>query len=83
MAVAEVVIHLEDHKVQRLESALRNKEMQLDKVIETVVQQQVFVWLSELDESPTAEQIEHKTREARAYWKGVALSATKQKGRTR
>ena len=80
MSVAEIVISLEAHKVTRLESALRNKEMQLDKVIETAVQQQVFVWLADLDTSPTGEQIEQKTREIRAWWKGVALSATAQRG---
>jgi hypothetical protein len=83
MSVAEVVIHLADHKVPRLESALRNKEMQLDKVIETAVQQQVFVWLSNQDESPTEEQIAQKTREVRAWWQGIALSATTRRGHTR
>lgn len=80
MAVTDIVIHLEDHKVTRLETALRNKEMQLDKVIDTAVQQQVFVWLSGLDESPTEDQIAQKTREARAWWQGVALSATTWRG---
>lgn len=74
--VAEIVISLEDHKVSRLETALRNKEMQLDKVLDVIVQQQVFAWLAGLDESPTEEQIEQKTREVRAWWQGVALSAT-------
>ncbi len=82
MAVAEIVISLEDHKVDRLESALRNKG-QLDKVIETVVQQQVFVWLAGLDTSPTDEQIAQKTSEVRAWWRGVALSATTPRGVTR
>lgn len=83
MTVTDIVIHVEDHKVARLESALRNKEMQIDKLIETAAQQQVFVWLTDLDESPTAEQIERKTREARAWWRGVALSATTRRGSTR
>lgn len=80
MSVTDIVIHLEDRKVGRLETALRNKEMQLDKVIETVVQQQVFVWLAEQDTSPTGKQIEQKTREVRAWWQGVALSATSRRG---
>lgn len=83
MSIAEIVISLEDHKVARLESALRNKEMQIDRLIETAAQQQVFVWLADLDESPTAEQIEQKTREARAWWRGIALSATSRRGGTR
>lgn len=83
MTVTDIVIHLEDHKVGRLESALRNKEMQLDKVLETVAQQQVFTWLADLDTSPTAEQIEQKTREVRAWWRGVALSATARRGGAR
>lgn len=81
--VADIVIHLEDHKVARLETALRNKEMQLDKVLNTIEQQQVFAWLSNLDESPTEEQITQKTREVRAWWQGIALSATAQKGPAR
>lgn len=80
MSVAEIVINLEDHKVSRLETALRNKEMQLDKVIEIAVQQQVFQWLADLDVSPTQEQIDQKTREVRAWWQGVALSATSRRG---
>lgn len=81
MAVTDIVIHLEDHKVRRLETALCNKEMQLDKVIDTVVQQQVFVWLAELDTPPTEDDIAQKTREFRAWWQGIALSATR--GRVR
>lgn len=76
MSVAEIVINLEDHQVARLETALRNKEMQLDRVVEVAVQQQVFAWLSDQDTSPTEEQIEQKAREVRAWWQGVALSAT-------
>lgn len=81
MTVAEIVISLEDHKVRRLESALRNKEMQLDKVIETAVQQQVFVWLANLDEPPTEDDIAQKTGEFRAWWQGIALSATRGRDR--
>lgn len=80
MTVTDIVIRVEDHKVARLESALRSKEMQLHALIETAAQQQVFTWLVGLDESPTAEQIEQKTCEARAYWRGVALSATARRG---
>lgn len=83
MSVAEIVISLEDHKVGRLETALHNKEMQLDRVIETAVQQQVFAWLADLDTSPSQEQIDQKTNEVRAWWRGVALSATARRGGTR
>jgi hypothetical protein len=83
MSVAEIVISLEDHKVQRLETALHNKEMQLDRVVETAVQQQVFAWLADLDTSPSQEQIDQKTNEVRAWWRGVALSATARRGGTR
>ncbi len=48
-----------------------------------MVQQQVFVWLAGLDTSPTEEQIAQKTREVRAWWRGVALSATTPRGVTR
>lgn len=78
MSVAEIVISLDDHKHQRLETALRNKEMQLDHVIELVVQQQVFQWLGEQDNSPSTEAIEQKTREVRAWWKGAAKRATRE-----
>lgn len=83
MSIAELVINLEPHKVARLESALRNKEMQLDKVIETAVQQQVFVWLSSLDTPPTQDDITQKASEIRAWWRGIALSATNQRGGAR